>query len=101
MNEKWKPFFEHFSYFCIDWGKEVMHMMDKKQQRQVWQRVYTQNPPVSPIPKIHLQQCRQRLQQNLSVYEKHASHPLYGPAFQQLARQTQEHIQMLQQIMGQ
>lgn len=75
-------------------------MMDKKQQRQIWQRVYAHNPPAAPIPKAHLQQCRQRLQQNLSVYEKYTNHPIYGPAFQQLARQTQEHSQMLQQIIG-
>lgn len=74
-------------------------MMDKKQQRQVWQRVYAQNSPVRPLPKAHLQQCQQRLQQNLAIYKKHINHPLYGPAFQQLSRQTQEHIQMLQQMM--
>lgn len=73
-------------------------MMDKKQQRQVWQRVYAQKPPAQPLPKALLQQCMQRLQQNLAVYKKQVNHPLYGPAFQQLHRQTQEHIQMLQQI---
>lgn len=75
-------------------------MMDKNRQRQVWQRVYANNAPAQPISRAQLQQCHQRLQQNLPVYEKYANHSLYGPAFQQLARQTQEHMQMLQQIMG-
>ena len=74
-------------------------MMNKQQQRQVWQRVYADQPPTRPIPKAVLQQCRARLQQNLAIYEKQSHHPLYGPAFQQLARQTQEHMQMLRQMM--
>lgn len=74
-------------------------MMDKKQQRQVWQRVYAQNPPARPIPKEGLQQSIRRLQQNLQFYQNHTSHPIYGPAFQHLARQTQEQMQMLQQML--
>ena len=75
-------------------------MMNQQQQRQVWQRVYANQGPQSPVPKGPLQQCRQRLQQNVTLYEKYIRHPLYGPAFQQLSRQTREHMQMLQQMMG-
>ena len=73
--------------------------MDQQQQRQVWQRVYAHNPNQRPSPKAQVQQCRQRLQQNLRVYQQHTGHPLYGPAFQRLARQTEEQIQMLSQIL--
>ena len=75
-------------------------MMNQQQQRQVWQRVYASNPNPRPIPKAQVQQCRQRLQQNLRFYQTHTSHPLYGPAFQQMARRTEEEMQMLSQIMG-
>ncbi len=74
-------------------------MMTKHQQRQVWQRVYAGNLPERPLPKVHLQNSLQRLQQNLTFYNKQADHPIYGAAFRQLSRQTQEHIQMLRQIL--
>lgn len=73
-------------------------MMSKDQQRQVWQRVYPGNSPVRPIPGEQLRQAQQRLQMNLRFYEKYTAHPLYGPAFQHLIRQTQEQIQMLRQM---
>ena len=73
-------------------------MMNKNQQRQVWQRVYPPKSPARPIPKEMLRQSQQRLQQNLRFYETQTTHPVYGPAFQHLIRQTEEHIQMLQQI---
>ena len=73
-------------------------MMSKQQQRQVWQRVYHPQPPAPPVPRLGLMQCRQRLAQNLKFYESQHNHPIYGPAFAQLSRQTQEQIQMLQQI---
>lgn len=73
-------------------------MMSKQQQRQVWQRVYHPQPPPPPVPQQGLMQCRQRLAQNLKFYESQQRHPIYGPAFAQLARQTQEQMQMLQQI---
>lgn len=76
-------------------------MMDKQKQRQVWQRVY-QNPPpppAPPIPRDGLLQSQRRLQQNLRFYQMHAHHSIYGPAFSHLIRQTQEQIQMLQQMM--
>ena len=73
-------------------------MMSKQQQRQVWQRVYHPQPPAPPVPRQGLQQCRQRLQMNLRFYEQQRNHPIYGPAFGQLIRQTQEQLQMLQQM---
>lgn len=75
-------------------------MMNKQQQRQVWQRVYGHTPQAKPIAKETLRQAQQRLQQNLQLYDRHSQHPIYGPAFQRLSQQTQEHIQMLQQIQG-
>jgi hypothetical protein len=74
-------------------------MMDPKQQRQVWQRVYGGHPAPKPIPREGLQQSRARLQQNLQFYQSQEQHPVYGPAFQHLSRQTQEHLQMLQQML--
>ena len=75
-------------------------MMDKKQQRQVWQRVYHPVDPPPPISRQGLGQSIGRLQQNLRFYEGLGSHSLYGPAFQQLADQTRQQIQMLRQIRG-
>ena len=74
-------------------------MMDKHKQRQVWQRVYAQPQPIPPIPKEGLRQCHRRLQQNLQFYENYRKHGIYGPAFDHLARQTREQLQMLQQIL--
>ena len=74
-------------------------MMDRKQQRQVWQRVYAAAPKVSPVSREGLRQSYRRLQQNLQFYEAWQRHSIYGPAFSQLARQTREQMQMLQQIL--
>ena len=73
-------------------------MMDKKQQRQVWQRVYQHNESPPPVSRQGLEQSIGRLQQNLRFYEELGSHSLYGPAFRQLADQTRQQIQMLRQI---
>lgn len=73
-------------------------MMDKKRQRQVWQRVYGQQS-AEAVSREGLLQSIQRLQQNLRFYEKQQRHPIYGPAFSHLALKTREQIQMLQQIL--
>lgn len=75
-------------------------MMSKQRQRQVWERVYHSQERTSPVPRQMLIQSRQRLEQNLRFYESQRNHPVYGPAFTQLARQTEEQVQMLRQIQG-
>ena len=75
-------------------------MMNRQQQRQVWQRVYHPNTSAPPVPRQPLRQSIMRLQQNLQFYEGQKQHPIYGPAFAQLSRQTQEQLQMLRQIDG-
>lgn len=78
-----------------------MEPLDRQMQKRVWDRVYAQ-PPKQPLPpplRNQLQQCLQRSRANLLIYERNTEHSLYGSAFSHLATQTQQQIQMLQQML--
>ncbi len=71
-------------------------MIDREQERRVWQRVYAQpQTPRGKIDRALLTLCYRRAKANLAVFERHTSHPVYGDAFERLASQTQEHCKML------
>lgn len=74
-------------------------MMSKRQQRQVWQRVYPIGSQHRRISREALRQSQLRLRQNLRFYESQQTHPVYAQAFQHMARQAEEQMKMLQQIM--
>lgn len=75
-------------------------MMDKARQRQVWQRVYGGISSEKPLPRELMLQSQRRLRQNLRFFESQRNHPTYGPAFAHMIRQTQEQLQMLQQMLS-
>ena len=77
--------------------------MDKNTERRVWQRVYgTPSPPprLTPQQRQNLRQSLQRANANLRFFESQRDHPMYREAFAHLALQTEEHITMLRQILG-
>ena len=79
-----------------------MESLDRQMQKRVWDRVYQPPapPPLTPQQRQRLQQCLQRSEGNLRVYESMTHHILYGEAFQRMARETAEQIKMLRQILG-
>lgn len=76
-----------------------MEKLDRAFQQRVWGRVYGHGQGLSPQIRQRLQQCRRRELENASVYESLSGHSRYGDAFQQMARQANEHAAMLRQML--
>ncbi len=77
-----------------------MKPLDRKMQRQVWERVYDQRSvSLTSQQRQALQRCLQRSRENLAFYEKMENHNTYAAAFDRLATETREHIKMQQQML--
>ena len=77
-----------------------MERLDKNMQRRVWDRVYDQPAKLLPQQRQALQQCLRRAESNRAVFEKMEHHNGYAEAFSRMSRETNEHIKMLRQILG-
>ncbi len=71
----------------------------KATQRKIWQRVYAA-PTGHRIPRQPMLACRRRCEENLRVFSRFQSDPVYGPAFQQLAALTRQQLAMLDAILS-
>ncbi len=77
-----------------------MENLDRNMQHRVWQRVYDQPSRLTKQQRQSLTECLRRAQSNRKVYETMENHHLYAEAFARMARETEEHIKMLRQILG-
>ena len=77
-----------------------MEKIDPRLQRSVWQRVYSREQGMTPQTRQKLQYCRRRSLENARICESLSGHSRYGDAFRQIARQSNEHAAMIQQILG-
>lgn len=77
-----------------------MEKIDPRLQRSVWQRVYSREQGMTPQTRQKLQYCRRRSLENARICESLSEHNRYGDAFKQMARQSNEHAAMIQQILG-
>ena len=74
-------------------------MMDRKQEQQIWQRVYGKRSGYSGARRRELEQCYRRERADHGYYDRFRDDPVYGAAFGRLADEALEHCKMLRQIL--
>lgn len=62
-------------------------------------RVPRNSPPVKN--RLTLRQCYDHALQRLGAYQLRSSDPVYGPVFRNLAQQTERHLRLIVQHIGQ
>ncbi len=73
---------------------------NKQVQRKVWQRVYSSLPAPKLQPRQALLSARARARESLRFYRSRLQDPIYGPAYEELARCAAREIAMLERILG-
>ena len=78
-----------------------MQPLDQGLQRRVWGRVYNSGPMILTKPQRQMiQRCLARCRENLRFYRQMQGHAIYAAAFERLARETEEHIKMMWQMLN-
>ena len=79
----------------------AMESLDRNLQRRVWARVYESPKEMfTAVQRTQVQKCLQRCRANLAALESLRGHCVYQEAFDHLRSQTQQQIQMLQQMLS-